>query len=82
VSAVVFRLDGMRFHFFSGEGDPLEPMHIHVAQAGMDAKFWLYPDVRLTYNRRYDARTIRRLQDVIEERRDEIERAWNEHFSA
>jgi hypothetical protein len=61
---VVFRLDGRRFHFFSSEGNPLEPVHVHVAQAGMDA------------------RTIKRLQDVNEAHRDEIERAWNEHFSA
>jgi Domain of unknown function (DUF4160) len=79
---VVFRLDGKRFHFFSDEGNPLEPMHIHVAQAGLDAKFWLYPEVRLAQNRGYDARTIKRLQDIVEAHRDEIERAWNEHFSA
>jgi hypothetical protein len=79
---VVFRLEGMRFHFFSSEGDPLEPIHIHVARPGLDAKFWLYPEVRLAYNRGYDGRTIRRLQAIVEAHRDEIERAWNEHFSA
>jgi len=79
---VVFRWEGLRFHFFSSEGDPLEPVHIHVAQAGMDANFWLYPEVRLAYNRGYDARTIRRLHDVVKAHRDIIERAWNEHFSA
>lgn len=79
---VVFRLDGMRFHFFSSEGNPLEPMHIHAARPGIDAKFWLYPEVRLAYNRGYDGRTIRRLQSIVEAHREEIERAWNEHFSA
>jgi Domain of unknown function (DUF4160) len=79
---VVFRLDGKRYHFFSDEGNPLEPVHVHVAQAGLDAKFWLFPDVRLAYNRGYDARTIKRLQEIVEAHREEIERAWNEHFSA
>lgn len=79
---VVFRLDGKRFHFYSSEGDPLEPVHIHVAQAGMDAKFWLFPEVRLAYNRGYDARSIKQQQDVVEAHREEIERARNEHFSA
>lgn len=79
---VVFRLDGKRFHFYSDEGNPLEPMHIHVAQAGMDAKFWLFPRVRLAYNHGYDARKIKQLQDVVEAHRDEIERAWNGYFSA
>ncbi len=27
---VVFRYKGYRFFFFSNEGDPLEPMHVHV----------------------------------------------------
>lgn len=79
---VVFRLDGKRFHFSSDEGDPREPMHVHIAQAGMDAKFWLFPTVRLAYNRNYDARTIKHLQDIVEQRRDDIERAWNDHFFA
>lgn len=48
----------------------------------MDAKFWLFPTVRLAYNRNYDARTIKRLQDIVELRRDDIERAWNDYFSA
>ncbi|WP_293881634.1 DUF4160 domain-containing protein [Sphingomonas sp.] len=77
---VVFRLDGKRFHFYSDEGSPLEPIHIHVAQAGMDAKFWLFPEVRLAYNRGYDARMTKQLLDIVEAHRDEIERAWNEHF--
>ena len=79
---VVFRLDGKRFHFYSDEGNPREPVHIHVAQTGIDAKFWLFPDVRLAYNRGYDARTIRQLHDIVEARREEIERAWNDYFSA
>ena len=44
---VVFRLEGFRFHFYSDEGTPLEPIHIHVAKAGADAKFWLFPEVLL-----------------------------------
>jgi hypothetical protein len=47
---VVFRSNGCRFHFFANEGEPREPVHIHVAKAGADAKFWLYPDVELAYN--------------------------------
>lgn len=77
----VFDWNGHRFYFFSNEGDPREPVHIHVARAGADAKFWLYPDVQLAYNRNYDARTIRQLMDVVESRRMEIEDAWNAFFA-
>ena len=78
---LVFRIDGFRFHFYSDEGYPLEPVHIHGAQAGADAKFWLFPEVTLAYNRGFDARTIRRLADLVTAHRDEIEEAWNEHFA-
>jgi len=77
---VVFRLEGFRFHFYSDEGDPREPVHIHIAKAGADAKFWLHPDAQLAYNRGFDARTIRRLREIVEAHTHQIEEAWNEHF--
>ncbi len=78
---VVFRERGFRFHFYANEGDPREPIHIHVAKPGVDAKFWLYPEVELAYNKGYDAKTIRRLRDIIIARRDIIEEAWHEFFA-
>jgi hypothetical protein len=30
----VFDWNGYRFHFFSNEGDPREPVHIHVTRTG------------------------------------------------
>ena len=79
---VVFRLDGMRFHFYSYEGSPREPIHIHVAKADVDAKFWLFPSIRLAYNQGFSAREVRRLIDIVEAHREQIEEAWNAHFSA
>lgn len=78
---VVFRHDGHRFHFFSNEGDPREPVHVHVEKDDADAKFWLFPTVEVAYNRGFSARVLRRLQDVTEARRDEIVEAWNDHFA-
>lgn len=77
----VFDWNGYRFHFFANEGDPREPMHIHVSKPGAKAKFWLFPDVELAYNRGFDARTIRRLSDVIAARRTDIEEASNDFFA-
>ncbi|HEX7783821.1 MAG TPA: DUF4160 domain-containing protein [Sphingobium sp.] len=45
-----------------------------------DAKFWLYPEVEVAYNRGFNARTIKLLQNIIIPRRHEIEEAWNEYF--
>ena len=65
--------------FYSNEGTPREPVHIHAVKDGIDAKFWLHP-VRVAYNDGFDARTLRELVEVSERHADIIERAWNEHF--
>ncbi len=76
----VFSWNGFRFHFYSDEGNPREPMHIHVERDDADCKFWLYPEIRLAYNHGFNARIVKQLTGVVEAHRTEIERAWNEHF--
>jgi len=76
----VFRHLGFRFFFYSNEGDPREPVHIHVMKDGGEAKFWLDPDPRLARSVGFDARTLRVLARIIADRADDIEEAWNEHF--
>ncbi len=78
---VVFRHGGCRLHFFSNEGDPREPPHIHVTRPPETAKFWLRPDVNVAYNKGFTARELAQLSAVILERRDEIEEAWHDHFA-
>jgi hypothetical protein len=77
----VFEWNGYRFHFFSNKGNPREPIHIHVSRSGTTAKFWLFPEVELAYNRGHDARMIKRLRGLIERRRAEIEEYWNDFFA-
>ena len=76
----VFRHDGFRFFFYSNEGSPLEPIHIHVLKAGAEAKFWLRKEIVLERSDGFDARTLRRLATVVEQHRVEIEEIWREHF--
>ena len=77
---VVFQYRGFRFFFYSNEGTPREPVHIHVGKDGLEAKFWLEPEIRMAYNDGYNARTLRELLEFVELNRDRIERAWNEFF--
>ena len=77
----VFDWNGYRFHFFSNEGDPREPVHVHVTKDRSTAKFWIRPEVTLVYDKGFSRKVLSELVAVIEERADEIERAWNEHFS-
>lgn len=76
----ILMLDGFRFHFFSNEGDPREPVHIHVSRAGCDAKLWLSPDVREAYNDGYDGRTMRRIERLVIAHRQELIDGWNNFF--
>jgi hypothetical protein len=76
----VFRERGFRFFFYSNEGTPREPVHIHVEKDRFEAKFWLQPEVRVAYNDGYDARTLRLLLEIVEANKDRIERAWNAYF--
>ena len=77
---IVFREDGFWFLFYANEGSPREPVHIHVLRDGIDAKFWLWPEVRPAYNDGFNARVLRELIEIIERRRDRIEEAWDEFF--
>ena len=76
----VFRHLGFRFFFYSNEGDPRDPVHVHVMKGGGEAKIWLRPEVRVARSSGFDARTLRTLARIVTDRADEIEEAWHEHF--
>jgi hypothetical protein len=80
VSPVVFRYRGYKFHFFANEGTPREPVHVHVTKDGVDAKFWLWPEVHVAYNDGFDQRTMRLLTQLVTDRRAAIDEAWNDFF--
>lgn len=78
---VIFRERGYRFFFYSNEGDPREPAHVHVVKDGIDAKFWLVPTVSLAYNDGHSARALRELIEIIRQRRQECLEAWHDFFT-
>jgi hypothetical protein len=78
---VVFRYKGYRFFFFSNEGDPLEPLHIHVRRGEAMAKFRLKPQIGLIESYGMNSAELGELMRVAEKNKDLIERYWNEHFS-
>jgi hypothetical protein len=75
---VVFRHRGFKYFFDSNEGR--EPIHVHVERDDIEAKFWLFPVVRVAYNDGYSTYTLRELAEVVEANRDRIVESWNEHF--
>ena len=77
---VIFRYKGFRFFFYSNEGSPREPVHVHVRSSEGEAKFWLHPTVHLNDSNGFDAQTLRELTQVVEQNSVLIERTWNEYF--
>ncbi len=77
---VVFRYRGFRFFFYSNEGSPREPVHVHAIGEGGEAKFWLRPAVCVASSSGLSAPTLRELAAEVEARAALIERIWNEYF--
>jgi hypothetical protein len=72
---------GWKFFFYSREGMPLEPPHVHARKDRSEAKLWLTPIVRVASDRRVDPRTLKMLVMVVNQHRDEFEESWNDFFS-
>ncbi len=77
---VVSRYRGFRFFFYSNEGSPREPVHVHAIGEGGEAKFWLRPGVRVAFSDGLPASTLRELTMVVERNVETIERTWHEYF--
>jgi hypothetical protein len=78
---VVLRFEGLKFFFYSNEGLPPEPAHIHVRQADAEAKYWLSPQVQLASNEGFNAPSLRRIARLIIQNREQLLESWNEYFS-
>jgi len=78
---LVFRDSGLRYFFYSNEGRPCEPRHIHVKGGGKDAKIWLEPEVLIADSYGFSSAELRRILHIVSDRRDLILRAWHDHFS-
>jgi len=77
---VVFRDGGLRYFFYSNEGSPREPPHIHVKGAGCDAKVRLVPEVTVVDSYGFNSRDLARIIYAVADNHDRILKAWHEHF--
>ena len=76
----VFEWRGYRFFFFSDEGDPLEPCHIHVRKAEQYPKIWIEPQIQLDRAYGINSSQLSGLLRIAGERSALIKEKWNEHF--
>ena len=77
MSPTVFKEQGYRFFFFSREE---KRMHVHVASADGEAKFWLEPTLNLAKNYRLSQKQLKQIESILEAHYDELIGAWRHHF--
>ena len=77
MAPTIVRDGQFRLFFFSREEARI---HVHVAHADGEAKFWLTPEVVLANHTGLSATQIRQAQAVVNAHVKEIQDAWNHHF--
>ena len=55
-------------------------MHIHVTGDAGEAKFWIEPIVSLAVSHGLNPKKLKDMQNIVEEHKDEIVKAWQSHF--
>lgn len=78
---VVLRFKGYIFFFYSNEGNPLEPAHIHIRNAESEAKFWLEPEIELARNDGFNSKELKEIFTIIERNQTQLTEAWYDYFS-
>jgi hypothetical protein len=76
----IFEIEGFRGFFFSNEGSPSEPIHIHIKKGEGEAKFWIDPNIVLVESWKMKVSELTRAQEIVVEQRQKIIDAWKQHF--
>jgi Domain of unknown function (DUF4160) len=77
----VFEVEGFRGFFFSNEGDPREPVHVHIRKGEGEAKFWVAPEVALAESWQMKVSELNRAEEIVIEHRQQILDFWNRYFN-
>jgi hypothetical protein len=77
---VALRRRGLNYFFYSNEGQPPEPPHVHVRGSGRDAKVWLEPEVSIADSYGFNPRELSAILETVEENRGLLLRAWYGYF--
>ena len=71
----ILRIEGLRFHFYSDEGN--EPPHIHVDTGEGECKFWLDP-ISLARSRGVPQVMVRRIERLVYEHQAQLLEKYHE----
>jgi hypothetical protein len=78
---VVLRRGGLRYYFFSNEGQPPESPHVHIKGGGRDAKIWLVPEISIADSYGFNPRELSNILRIISANRELLLSAWHDRFS-
>ena len=56
-------------------------MHVHDSSPDGEAKFWIEPVIALASSLGLNKKQIKELQEIVEDRENEIKKAWKKHFA-
>lgn len=82
----VFKIGSYWVYFWSNENDPLESVHVHVAEGKPQAngtKIWITSSGKCLVennNSKIQERVLRNIVRIIEARSEEIIDKWIQHF--
>lgn len=82
----VLRIDSYNVFFCSNEGDPLEPIHVHVAEGiptANSTKIWISSTGKCLLsnnNSHIPERALRNIMRILEAYHQEIITRWNDYF--
>ena len=80
----IFKIGSYVVYFWSNEGNPLEPIHVHIIKGVPSAnatKIWITKSGKCLLcnnNSRIDERVLRNMMDIIEARSHEVVSKWKE----
>ena len=82
----VFRIGSYIVYFWSNENDPLEPIHVHIAEGTARAnatKIWITSSGKALLcnnNSQISEKLLRKMIRLVEANSDQIVKQWKEHF--
>jgi len=82
----LFRISGYRIYFWTNEGDPIEPIHVHISEGNPSSnttKIWILSSGKCKLannNSKIPQHFLNNAMKVIETRADYIIKMWKKKF--
>lgn len=82
----IFKVGSYWIYFWTNEGQPIEPIHVHISQGAPRAnatKVWITKRGKCylaNNNSGIPSHVLRNIMKIIEARSDEIVRKWETYF--